>query len=484
MYTIQAYLVLAVRELISWSDFKAWMYTGTAIRMAQALRLGSEFNQRHSPRQKEIRRRTFWACFVMDRLISYTCNHSFSVDMLSVRIKLPCPENTFAFEEVDTGPYLNQVLLHTDKLSRVSIAPFYIAMLHLWGNMASLHVSGGRRRTTHTPTDPTGEFYKNTTAIENFVSSLPPTLQWSARNYQLHKITGQAQAFVNFNFSLQHSRCVMCQEYLPQLDSQYTLGQVTDEATSCDAAGLPLEYYNKEILDACIAAINAITDMAETLYNGSEQDRELLQSTIVANALMTAAAVHLWVVYTQTCDKCPKHVARAKFVQLSQIIKSWEPRWHVAAAWTETLEMLYKLYEYSYGTELISDFAAWETEADETSDTTMLVEERADENGGHPGLSYGDGIPDPATICQRLHDKVRNILVNPLHATDVKKQNLRVFSRTLWQHMWHQEMFDGAGNDHIALDDFSGWTDMDFTLGSTMEYSQDQYTGDLTPQAL
>jgi hypothetical protein len=84
---------------LAWTNFKAWMYTGTAIRMAHALQLGSEFNQRHSPRQKEIRRRTFWACFVMDRLISYSNNRPLSIDMVSVRIQLPCPENRFIFEE-------------------------------------------------------------------------------------------------------------------------------------------------------------------------------------------------------------------------------------------------------------------------------------------------------------------------------------------------------------------------------------------------
>jgi hypothetical protein len=80
------------------------MYTGTAIRMAHALQLGSEFNQRHSPRQKEMQKGTFWACFVMGRLISYSNNRPLSIDMVSVRIQLPCPDNRFAFGEDYFGP--------------------------------------------------------------------------------------------------------------------------------------------------------------------------------------------------------------------------------------------------------------------------------------------------------------------------------------------------------------------------------------------
>ncbi len=429
------------------------MYAGIAIRMVQALRFGSGFDQSLSTMQKEIRRRTFWAAFVVDRLISYSCNHPFTIDMLSVRIKLPCPENTFAFEEADTGPSLDEVIIQTNQLSQLSVPPFYIAILSLWGNMALLHVSGGRRRTIHAPTDPTGDFYRFKKTIEGFATNLPPSLLWSVRNYRLYQVTGQAQVFINFNFLLHHSRCVMNQEYLPQLDSQNIIGQARDQTTSWDAAGLPLEYYDKETVDTCIAAIDTISDMASTLNRGTDQDRELLQSTIAANAIMTAAAVHLWVIYTQTCDECPKPVARAKFLLLLQIIKSWEPRWPIASAWTETLLVLYKLYEYSYGTEPVSEFAVWETEMDGVSDSTGPVPERAEEDGSHPEISHGEGVPEPATISQRLHDKVRDILVNPLIATDIKKQNLRVFCRTLWQHMWHPGMFDGTVNNFSILDD-------------------------------
>lgn len=139
VYTIQAYLVLAIRELVTWTNFKSWMYAGTAIRMSQALHLGLEFNQRHSPGQKEVRRRTFWACFVVDRLISYSCNHPFAIDQMSARVQLPCPENSFAFEEAYSGPSLDNIMLHTNQLSQLGIVPFYITMLQLWGNMASLH---------------------------------------------------------------------------------------------------------------------------------------------------------------------------------------------------------------------------------------------------------------------------------------------------------------------------------------------------------
>jgi hypothetical protein len=185
-------------------------------------------------------------------------------------------------------------------------------MVRLWGDMAIVHLTGGRKRSKFSPNDPAGEFYKCDKAIENFVSGLPPNLSWSARNYKLHQATRQAQAFVIMNFLLHHSRCVMNQEYLPQLDSQYALAVEIDPATTYDSAGISLDHIDQRIIAACVDSVNAITDMATMLNSGDEQDREMLQSTFAANALMTASAVHLWILYTQTCDKCPKHVAKAK----------------------------------------------------------------------------------------------------------------------------------------------------------------------------
>lgn len=111
--------------------------------------------------------------------------------------------------------------------------------------------------------------------------------------------------------------------------------------------------------------------------------------------------------------------------------------------------MLRKLYSFSYGTGVTTDFEYLETGTDEITESPTLVEEAADANGAHPGLSDGDGIADPSTIAQRLHDKVRGILLNPLYATDVKKRNLRVYCRTVWQHMWSFEPLESFGSDLI-----------------------------------
>ncbi|KAM0245583.1 hypothetical protein ACHAQJ_010523 [Trichoderma viride] len=453
VYTIQGNLVLAIRELVTWTSFKSWMYAGTAIRMAHALQLGSEFNSRHTNQHKEVRRRTFWACFVVDRLVSYSCNRFFAIDMRSVRIQLPCPSNTFAFGETYSGPTLDSIVLYGHQLSQLGILPFYVAMVQLWGDMAMLYKSGGRRQLKEAPTDITGQFYQKEKAVELFTAILPPTLNWSAHNYKLHQVTGQAQAFVNLNFLLLHSKCVMHQEYLPQLDSQYALTLEIDPITTFDNAGLSLDHKEPKIINTCIDSAQAITDMATELNNGDQRDRDLLQSTFAANAIITATAIHLWILYTQTCSRCPKHVAKANADQLLQIIKSWQTRWRVASAWVETVEMLYKLYDFSYGSSNpLADNGWLQTGINELGESPTLDEEVMGQSGEYPELSDGDGIPDPSTVCQHLFDKVRGILLNPLDPTDVKKQILRMYCKTLWQYMWSYESIQGFSNEFVTFD--------------------------------
>jgi hypothetical protein len=87
---VQTLLLLALHDFGGKKGHKAWMFAGMAIRMASALRLNREVDgdaigvdkspggqegqpygvpesrQKVSWAEREVRRRTFWACFVMD----------------------------------------------------------------------------------------------------------------------------------------------------------------------------------------------------------------------------------------------------------------------------------------------------------------------------------------------------------------------------------------------------------------------------------
>ena len=128
---IQALLMLGLYEWGICNGVKAWIHVGLAIRMAQAMGLQFEDDQEYQPLalssatriealhleigesapsnepldptshdafvEEEMRRRTFWSCFIMDRCLS---SGKFRPSMLmldDVRLQLPCSQNAFLF---------------------------------------------------------------------------------------------------------------------------------------------------------------------------------------------------------------------------------------------------------------------------------------------------------------------------------------------------------------------------------------------------
>lgn len=114
---VQAMLMLGMHEWGMCHGLKAYLTIGCAIRTAQAIglqyepdlddeRLSISLAARTSDAagalgfvQEEIRRRTFWSCFIMDR---YTSSGKYRPQMLHVeglRIQLPASERSFLFEQ-------------------------------------------------------------------------------------------------------------------------------------------------------------------------------------------------------------------------------------------------------------------------------------------------------------------------------------------------------------------------------------------------
>lgn len=128
----QATLMLGLHEWGMCRGAKAWLAVGTAIRAAQAMGLQYELDLDDEPMsrslalnveaecmgvnssrknsvlekqgedafiQQEIRRRTFWSCFIMDRYLSSGKYRPQMLHARELRIQLPASERSFLFGE-------------------------------------------------------------------------------------------------------------------------------------------------------------------------------------------------------------------------------------------------------------------------------------------------------------------------------------------------------------------------------------------------
>jgi hypothetical protein len=139
---IQALLMLGLHEWGMCRGVKAWIYVGVAVRMAQAYGLEFENDLDDEPSalssalsseashmgidpyrrgsrpamtstgesfvNQEMKRRTFWSCFILDRYLSSGKYRPQMVNVKDLRIQLPSSEQAFLFGERVRTKTLNE----------------------------------------------------------------------------------------------------------------------------------------------------------------------------------------------------------------------------------------------------------------------------------------------------------------------------------------------------------------------------------------
>ncbi|KAE8453322.1 hypothetical protein EG329_011389 [Mollisiaceae sp. DMI_Dod_QoI] len=424
----QANLILGFRELLCHTGYKAWMYIGIALRMSQALRLGREYHQRHSVREQEVRRRTLWTCFIMDRLSSVFCSRPQTLYTAKLRCFLPSCQDSFFFEE--SPPSRRSLIDSGPDPDCQEVYPFFIKAIEYWSVLADIFALG-LQGPPSAPTDCNSDFYKAEKAIKTWKENLPSRMQWSIKNYKTHRLLGQGSMFVEFHFILNHALCVAHQEYLPEYEGDSGFESPSPQAVLSG---------DESVVKTCLHHADEITEMVSVLFSGDDTDRQLLHGPFVGLALETAACCHLWRIFRMTQSSSyhsedPQKASTAeKLALICKVLKSWEGLWPVAAAWSETIELLSRLYEAAHPQGML-DF-----------DLNRLDsrEERGD-------ISVGSGQPDPRNInTRRMFDNVRLIIMTASDPSSLRHHQTRLHIQSLWTKMFMQQEMESVNSTQLG----------------------------------
>ncbi|GAM41564.1 hypothetical protein TCE0_042f14773 [Talaromyces pinophilus] len=419
--TIQANLILGLRDLLQRSISSGWMYIGHSIRMSQAMRLRREFNQRLRPREKERRRRTFWACVIMDRLASYWCNRPPTIQLDAISIRLPMAEAAYAFDEESTVPTLEAVFQGTNFESLSGLLQHFCVAAVLWGQLAGEYAIGGRATAKASPMNPLTDNHRFHCFLLEYHRRLPASLRWSSASYRAHRSLGQGQTFVNLHLVLHHGLFVIQQEYLPQLDPFGNVDRMIGDA-GCDRAGVPFNHRDEDVVTSCLENTRAIISISQIMSSSDDQAIHIFQSTFAASALMSAAQVCLWGHFVEQYprENSQRTQFRDWFTFSLEINRRWSSNWKVCEGFVESLELLEKLYECAYGTAQIPT-----DKIDDNSNQIMRPDASSQ-------LSEGAGLPDPTTTNQRLYYQIRAISVLSLEDKNFKRRCLAAFTKAMW----------------------------------------------------
>jgi hypothetical protein len=224
---VQALLMLALYEWSQPCGLGAWVHLGIAIRLAQSMGLEYEDDpevQNQKPRgktisdksqedaaiEKEVRRRTIWSCFFMDRVFSAGKFRPSMMQSERLNVFLPLPERNFLFvDEVRTG-YLSQPQVTTDGvLSR------HIRLVEIFGRLSVWSYAGGRRTETLPPWDRQSKVYLLRQQLESFHDTLPPKLAYTTANLSAHLEQGNATPYISMHTLYFLCLIILHREYIP-----------------------------------------------------------------------------------------------------------------------------------------------------------------------------------------------------------------------------------------------------------------------------
>lgn len=173
---VQTHLMLSVHYWGMCRGETAWTHLQQAISKAQLLGLQREEDGRDnrvsSSRvrssglpssqdvqeniRKEIRRRTLYSCFILDRYLSGGRDRATRINVETLRVRLPGSDDAFVFgEKSETGflnmegagksldgvPRIRQVCTGEDE----SVLSRYIRLVEIWGRFSKWSCTGGRR---------------------------------------------------------------------------------------------------------------------------------------------------------------------------------------------------------------------------------------------------------------------------------------------------------------------------------------------------
>ncbi|KAK5989132.1 putative transcriptional regulatory protein [Cladobotryum mycophilum] len=216
-------LILGLHEFGTCHGGRAWALGGQAIRMAFALHLHKDLEyDPHARNRKtklsfidrEIRRRTMWACFLMDRFNSSGTDRPIFIKEETIKIPLPVSEKYFQLDMPAHTEYLDgkvpereipeEAQLKEPKES-MGVSAYTIRSISIWGRIITYINQGGRDTDSHPMWSPESEYGKLVRQTEGLLRSLPEAIQYSRKNLEIHRTENTASHLLFLHMSIQQN---------------------------------------------------------------------------------------------------------------------------------------------------------------------------------------------------------------------------------------------------------------------------------------
>ncbi|KAL6708348.1 hypothetical protein ACN47E_003272 [Coniothyrium glycines] len=228
------YLLLGLHEFGTCQGGRSWMFGGMAQRMAYALQLHKENEvdplvtdadkQPLSATDREIRRRTMWSCFLMDRFNSSGSDRPLFVHEQYIEVQLPVKEHLYIHEihaptETLEGGVPNPVPPDRGQLSNprdnMGVTAYTIRLVCTWGKLIKYMNLGGKEREAEPMWSSVSTFHAIKKEAKDFRAALPEMLIYTQENLKSHAIGKTANSFLYLHILWQQIMLFMHRFALP-----------------------------------------------------------------------------------------------------------------------------------------------------------------------------------------------------------------------------------------------------------------------------
>lgn len=163
---------------------------------------------------REIRRRTMWACFLMDRFNSSGTERPTFIKEETLKIPLPVKEKNFQLDmpaptenlqgEV-LGPLMPEEGGQVDAKENMGVAAYMVKAISIWGRVINHLNQGGRDMDIKEMWDNESEYMRLIKEAEDLANSLPESLVYNPDNLHLHDTESMANQFVFLHIAVQQN---------------------------------------------------------------------------------------------------------------------------------------------------------------------------------------------------------------------------------------------------------------------------------------
>ena len=302
------------------------MLAGMATRMAYALQLHRELDHELLGRKndkkselsftdREIRRRTMWSCFLMDRFNSSGTERPMFADEETIKVQLPINESNFQMEipgptESLDGRVPNPVSSDTGQLTdakdNMGVAAYMVRIIALWGRVIKYLNMGGKEKDPYPLWDHKSGFAELRQQANDFKTSLPARLENTKENLRNHAVEKLGNQFLFMHIA----------------SNQVVLFLHRFAIPTAPGARNPMEMPTAFVSEAGPAAIDAANQISTLLIEASGHHAV---APFMGYCAFVSSTVHVWGIFSknESLEASSKRHLASNVKYIGQMKKYW-----------------------------------------------------------------------------------------------------------------------------------------------------------------